>query len=120
MDQEVYSGNFTEGTRLLAEAGVAALEGRTEEALAGFSGAVAKFTRNSSRLHAAVAQLDALTLLPQEPSIADWADAARERFEVVKASPLLALLDRAVAARSQQPAAPRRAEMDRALSTEDV
>ena len=101
MDQEVYSGNFVEGTRLLAEAGVAALEGRDEEALAGFSGAVERFERNSSRLHAAVAQLDALTLLPHEPSIADWADAARQRFEVVKAPPLLALLDKAVAARAR-------------------
>jgi hypothetical protein len=103
MDQEVYSGNFIEGTRLLVEAGIAALEGRSEDALAGFSGAVERFGRNSSRLHAAVAQLDALTLLPHEPSIADWADTARERFEVVKSPPLLALLDKALAARSRPP-----------------
>lgn len=101
MDQEPYSGNYVEGIRLLAEAGVAALEGRTEAALSSFRSAVEKFERSGSRLHAAITQLDALALLPGEPTIAGWAEAARERFEVIKSPPLLALLDEAMAARSE-------------------
>jgi tetratricopeptide (TPR) repeat protein len=100
MDEELYSGNYVEGIRLLAEAGIAALEGRTEAAVPRFRAAVEKFEQGGSRLHAAITRLDALTLLPGEPSIAGWVDAARERFEVIKSPPLLALLDRALAARS--------------------
>lgn len=48
---------------------------------------------------AALAQLSALYLLPDEPSIAGWADEARARFETVKAPPLLARLEEAVATR---------------------
>ena len=99
MDQEQYSGNGVEGVRLLAEAGVAALEGESDEAVARFSSAIEKFTRGGSPLHVALTQLDALTLLPDEPPIAGWADAARERFETVKSPPLLKLLDAAIAER---------------------
>ncbi len=99
MDEEQYSGNGVEGVRLLAEAGVAALEGETDEAVARFSGAIEKFTRGGSPMHVALTQLDALTLLPDEPSVAGWAEAARERFETVKSPPLLKLLDAAIAER---------------------
>jgi class 3 adenylate cyclase len=61
------------------------------------------YEQSGSRLHAAIAQLDALTLLPHEPSIAEWADAARERFAVIKSPPLLALLDRAIEIRAESP-----------------
>jgi hypothetical protein len=99
MDEEQYSGNGVEGLRLLAEAGVAALEGHTDDAVARFSGAIEKFTRGGSPMHVALTQLDALTLLPDEPSVAGWAVAARERFQTVKSPPLLKLLDAAIAER---------------------
>lgn len=41
-----------------------------------------------------------LNLLPDEPSISEWADEARQRFEIVKTPPLLALLEEAVAVRA--------------------
>jgi hypothetical protein len=98
-DAETYEGLYIDAERALARAGVAALEGRTDEAVAGFRHSVELSTRHSSLFDAAMAQLSALILLPDEPAIAAWADEARERFEVVKSPPLLARLEEAVAAR---------------------
>jgi class 3 adenylate cyclase/tetratricopeptide (TPR) repeat protein len=98
VEKEGYAGNYIDGIKLLASAGVAGLEGRPSEAVADYRAAVERFRRNGARFIVALAQLDALTVLPDEPSIAGWADEARERFEVVKSAALLARLDEAVAA----------------------
>ena len=76
-----------------------ALEGRAVRALAGFRAAIEKIERNGARFHVALVQLDALTLLPEEPAIDDWADAARERFEGVRSPVLLERLAEVVAVR---------------------
>jgi len=99
MDNEVYSGNYVEGVKSLAEAGVAALEGREADALAGYRAAIERLDRNGARVYRAFVQLDALWLLPDERSIDAWEDEVRERFEVVKSPPLLERLDEVVYAR---------------------
>ncbi len=99
MDKEVYSGHYVEGSALVAEAGVAALEDRGAEALSGFRAAIEHFERSGARFVIGLAQLDALWLLPEERSIDGWADAVRERFEAVKSPPLLERLDEVLYAR---------------------
>ena len=112
MEATPFLGRFSEATLALARAGVAALEGRSAEALAGFRSAVEDCTRAGSGLMAALAKLDALFLLPAEPAIADWADEAREAFEAVRSPALLARLDEAVAAQAIVSDATRKAARD--------
>ncbi len=98
-DAETFAGRFIDAERALGRAGVAALEGRRDEALAAFHESVEHSRAQGSGLDAAMAQLSALILMPEEPTIAAWADEARQRFEIVKSPPLLARVDEAVAAR---------------------
>jgi class 3 adenylate cyclase/tetratricopeptide (TPR) repeat protein len=99
IDKEVYSGNYIEGARALAAAGVAALDGRDLDALAGYRTAVDHIARNGARFHLALIQLDALFLLPDERAIDGWENEVRERFQVVGSPPLLERLDEVVYAR---------------------
>ena len=97
---EPFAGTFVDAMQLLADAGVAALEDRPDEAVAGYRSAIAKLDASGSRFSVAQVQLDALITLPDEPSIEAWVGEARERFETVKSVPLLERLDEAVAIRS--------------------
>jgi hypothetical protein len=92
-----FYGRFTEATLALARAGVAALEGRTTDSLAAARSAVAELSAHGFRFYAALAQLDALILLPGEPGLSTWADEARERFAIVKSPVLLVRLAEALA-----------------------
>jgi len=94
-----YSGHYADGVSAMAAAGVAALDDRHAESVAGYGRAVDLFTRSGAHFDTALTQLTALILLPDEASIAGWADEARERFEIVKSPPLLARLEEAIAAR---------------------
>jgi hypothetical protein len=96
---ENYGGRFVEAEQTLAQAGVAALEGRRDDALASYRASIELSRLQNADFDLAMTQLSALILLPDEPSIAGWADEARERFEIVKSPPLLARLDEALAAR---------------------
>ena len=98
-EREDYAGSFVEGIQHLAHAGEAVFDGRVAEALRSFRASVEAFTGVGTHFYAALAQLDALLLLPEEGAIDVWADEARERFEIVKSPPLLERLDEAVAAR---------------------
>ena len=100
MADETFAGTFVDAMRLLADAGVAALEDRRDEALAAYRSALAKLGATGSPFSVAQVQLDALITLPDEPSIDGWAAEARERFEIVKSVPLLERLDEAVAIRA--------------------
>lgn len=100
MADEPFAGVFVDAMQLLADAGVAALEDRHEEAVAGYRSAIAKLDASGSRFSVAQVQLDALITLPDEPSIDGWVAEARERFETVKSVPLLERLDEAVAIRA--------------------
>ena len=99
MADESFAGSFIDGMRLLAAAGLAALEDRPVEALVGYRDAITRLRSSGARFSVAQAQLDALVTLPDERSIDGWADEARERFEVVKSPALLERLDEVVYAR---------------------
>jgi class 3 adenylate cyclase/tetratricopeptide (TPR) repeat protein len=98
-DTENWMGRFVDGERALAEAGVAALEGRRGEALAAFRRSVDLTVGAGGLFDAALVQLCALALLPDEPGITGWIDEARERFATVRSMPLLERLEEVVAAR---------------------
>jgi len=100
MADETFAGTFVDAMRLLADAGVAALEDRRAEALAAYRTALAKLDATGSPFSVAQVQLDALITLPAEPSIDGWVAEARERFEIVKSVPLLERLDETVAIRA--------------------
>ena len=59
-----------------------------------------KLARNGARFSVALAQLDALTVLPDAPSTAHRVDAARDRFEVIKSPALPERLEQALEART--------------------
>ena len=90
--------------KVLARAGVAALEGRSEEAVILYREAIDLYDQARFRFSAALTRLLALTLLPGEPAVADWEAEARSFFEFVKSPPLLSLMDAAVASRAGQQA----------------
>jgi tetratricopeptide (TPR) repeat protein len=98
-EAETFGGRYIDAERALGRAGVAALEGRKEDALAAFRESVEHSRLQRGGFDAAMAQLSALILLPDEPTIASWADEARACFEAVKSPPLLARVDEAAAAR---------------------
>ena len=98
-DKEGFGGRYVEGTRRLARAGVAVLEGRRDEAIALYREAVDLNDQAGFRFSSALMRLAALTLVPDDPAIVAWDAEARACFEDIKSPPLLALLDKTVAAR---------------------
>ena len=96
---DALAGIWIDAMRDLAEAGVHALEGRTSEAVASFTLAIRGFERNGALFDVARSQLDALILLPDEPTVRGWADDARERFERLRARPFLTRLEQALGTR---------------------
>lgn len=115
MADEPYAGSYVDALRTLADAGVSALEGQTDDALVGYREALAIYARTGVRFHAALAQLAALVTLPDERSIDGWGTEARERFEVVGSDAMLERLEEALAARSQASMKPD-AHVDEAVS----
>jgi class 3 adenylate cyclase/tetratricopeptide (TPR) repeat protein len=118
MADEPTKGSFPEGAMHLAEAGVAALEGRHQDALERYQSAMERWRRNGANFPIALIQLDALRLLPDEPSIGGWADEARRRFEVVRSGLLLERLDEVMAGRGvvSSGTGESRASVDEAIS----
>ena len=101
--QEEFAGGYTEGIEYLAQAGAAALDGRRSEAVEAYRRSVSAFDGAGVEFYAALAKLDALTLLPDEPLFEGWADDARACFERIASPALLARLDEAVTTRSAAP-----------------
>jgi len=99
MADEAYAGVYIDAISALAEAGVAALEDRPDDALRAYHQAHESMARLGARFHTALVQFDALASLPHERSIEGWAQEVRERFEVVRSAPLLELLDGIMTAR---------------------
>ncbi len=93
-------GALSRALRVQLAAGIAALEGRPDEALTGFRDARSEYLRMSQDLTAAWLVLDALILLPDQPEVHSWADGARATFESVRARPALDRLDEALGADS--------------------
>jgi class 3 adenylate cyclase/tetratricopeptide (TPR) repeat protein len=97
-----YSGAWSAANRRMSEAAVAAIEGRTAEGKAGLLHAYAELERLGLHLESALAAVNAVTLLPDDPDIRAIALSARAVVERVGARPLLAQLDRALGAGSPQ------------------
>jgi hypothetical protein len=83
-----------------AHAAVAALEGRTSEALAGFRDVRATLGRLEQHFDAALRAIDAAVLLPDEAEVRAWAEDVRPLLEDLRARPYLAKLDEALASAS--------------------
>jgi class 3 adenylate cyclase/tetratricopeptide (TPR) repeat protein len=90
-------GALSRALRTQLAAAESALDGRPDEARAGFRAARAEYLRMSQDVSAALLVVDALVLLPAEPEVRSWADAARTALEAVGARPALARLDAALA-----------------------
>jgi hypothetical protein len=91
------TGPLTEALRLQANAAVAALEGRRDDAVAGFSAAVGRLRDLQQMFTAAVASVDAAVLLPDQPTIRALAAEARPLLQELRARPYLEKLDEALA-----------------------
>jgi class 3 adenylate cyclase/tetratricopeptide (TPR) repeat protein len=100
---DVPSGAFGKAEIAHAAAAVAALEGRTSEALAGFRNVRATLGRLEQHFDAALRAVDAAVLLPDEPEVRAWADEVRPILESLRARPYLAKLDEALASISARP-----------------
>jgi tetratricopeptide (TPR) repeat protein len=92
------TGRFMLGLRSWARSAVAAIDGRTNEAVAGFLDAERRFAEIDAGWSQAVAGLDGLLLLPDQPEIRASAERAREIFERLRARPHLTRIDAALAA----------------------
>jgi hypothetical protein len=94
------AGPFGKAEIAHGNAAVAALEGRTADALAGFRDVRTTLDRLQQHFDAALRAVDAAVLLPDEAEIHAWADEARPLLEDLRARPYLAKLDEALASAS--------------------
>ena len=102
-----FHGTYSEAVRNLARAARAALEGRSADAVAGYSAAHDALEAIGLRYVWARSILDSLLALPGEPRVLARAPEARAVFERMSAAPFVALLDEAVSrADSTGPAEP--------------
>ena len=93
------TGGDVELDRAAARAGIAALEGRTEEAVAGYRSVIARFRALGSDMPAALYALDLVKLVgPDQPGVREVAAEARTIFERVRARRFLDHLDVALSA----------------------
>ena len=83
---------------MTAEAGVAALEERHDEAATAYAGALDAWRAINSPLDLALCALDRAILRGSDPAAGGEDDEAREIFTRIGAAPFLARLDRAAAA----------------------
>jgi class 3 adenylate cyclase/tetratricopeptide (TPR) repeat protein len=90
------SGAWSAAFRRMSEAAVAAVEGRTAEAKAGFLHVLAELERLGIHVEAALAAVNAVALLPDQPEIRARALVARTILERVGARPAIDQLDRAL------------------------
>jgi len=90
------SGRVLVATRAWAAGAVAAIEGRTREAVASFLDAYRRFGEIEVDWCQAVTALDAVVLLPDVGEVRAIAQDARAKFEGMRARPDLAQLDRAL------------------------
>jgi hypothetical protein len=90
------TGAYGQAWRQHAAAAVAALEGRTAEALAGFREARAGMLALEQYFECSGWVLEAAILLPAEPEVRAWADDMRPLLEELRARPYLEKLDAAL------------------------
>jgi hypothetical protein len=100
MRAEIPAGAFGKAEIAHGNAAVAALEGRTADALAGFRTVRATLGRLQQHFDAAQRAVDAAVLLPDEAEVRAWADEVRPLLDDLRARPYLAKLDEALASAS--------------------
>jgi len=100
------TGAFMRAMRTHAAAAVAALEGRTSDAVAHFGEARTSLLEMEQHFVAAALVVDAAILLPGHPDVRSWAAEARARLELLDARPYLDKLDEALATSPPPAAAP--------------
>ena len=94
---EIPYGAFGQAEVNRANAAVAALEGRTADAVEAFGKARVEMERLEQRFEAATYVVDAAVLLPAEPVVRAWAAEVRPLLEDLRARPYLERLDEALA-----------------------
>ena len=99
------SGRLSNLLRLGAEAALAAVEGRTADAVAGFRSATAELESLGEHFAAAQLATAAIGLLPDRPEIQDLAKAVRPLLVELRARPWLERLDQALGTSSAPGAA---------------
>jgi class 3 adenylate cyclase/tetratricopeptide (TPR) repeat protein len=98
LDAHPSSTSFTRAARFAARAGIAALDGRRDEAIAGYRDALARYRGIGHALELGRTSLDFLRLLgPSDPSVDVAVDEARSIFERIGARAYLDQLDAAMA-----------------------
>ena len=98
LDATLDTGIDAAASRIASRAGIAALEGRTDEAIGGYRTAVQVFRSMSADFLAACHQLDMVVLLgPDQPAVREAAAEARLVFERINARAFLERLDAALA-----------------------
>jgi hypothetical protein len=91
------TGLDVDAARVAARAGVAALEGRVDDAIGDFRHAMAQLRSVNAEFNVARLTLDFVMLLGDHPATREAAAEARAIFERVKARPYLERLDAATA-----------------------
>jgi tetratricopeptide (TPR) repeat protein len=91
------TGSLTQAMRTHSAAAVAALEGRTAEAVAGFRDVDARMREMEQLFDAARYAIDAAILLPENPEIRALVERARPLLVELRAKPWLDRLDAALA-----------------------
>lgn len=107
LDADPATGIDVTASRAAAHAGIAALEGRTDEAVNGFRQAFAGFRTMGATYLLASYQLDMVVVLgPDHPAAREAAAEARPILEQIKARFWLEILDAALASGPVPTAAP--------------
>ncbi|MFZ0179214.1 MAG: adenylate/guanylate cyclase domain-containing protein [Candidatus Dormiibacterota bacterium] len=97
-EMQAFRGRWMASVRLSAEAGVAALQGRHDEAATAYARAFDAWRAIDSPLDLALCALDRAVLRGSDPTAGGEDDEAREIFTRIGAAPFLARLDRAAGA----------------------
>ncbi len=108
-DELSLRGRSIETDRATVAAGIAALEGRTDEALSAYREALRSWREMQLVWDEAVCAIEMAELLdPAEPEVADAIESAREILTRLRARPFLERLERAVAAARSRQTSPAR------------
>ena len=100
LDEGLFTGRALAQDKATIRAGIAALEGKRSEALAGYRDAFAGWRALGLAWDEALAVIDAVTLLgPDEPELKSAADWARSTLTLLHAKPYLERLEAALAAK---------------------
>ena len=114
-------GPIVEARRQTFEAGLAAAEGRSADALPLYREALKNWRETNSGWDEALTGLDMAMLLdPSDPGVAEVIESTREILERLRAKPYLELLDKAVASYSEthsSPSLPAEPKMEPATTT---